>query len=276
MALLGGNNPQRNAKLRRLGDMRSRLPFVSQSALAAMCKMAKDDPESIPKISQPRNVRDARDLISCQQTPYGDMLERRVLVLRAGGTVPVMFANPLAMLYVAAKERHFADLLRRTAAAVPPSVGSPWDMCVYNDEITPGNVKKSVNERKLAGVYWSFLDFGPHACSKEDNWLVGTVVEYNVCQTLEGGMAQIVGALLKQCFNAALHHLTLSGVEVELDDGTLLRIFAKFSALLADEAALHATWLCKGAGGNKPCVQCQNICSATFFCESPHSLVAFL
>ena len=50
-------------------------------------------------------------------------------------------------------------------------------------------------------------------------------------------------------------------VSAELVDGSPLTIYAKLKSVLADEAALHATWMCMGVGGTKMCIECVNMMS---------------
>ena len=54
------------------------------------------------------------------------------------------------------------------------------------------------------------------------------------------------------------------GVVLEFPGGGSLRVCLGFGGLLADEAALHSTFSCKGSSGLKPCFLCQNIFSSEF------------
>ena len=145
----------RTARLSDLADMRSQLPHISQVALAAICKWSQD--HGLPQIRRRDDVRGARDMLAQQHTPYGPLLVKRDLVLERGGVVTVELAHPCALLWVAAKTPYFSALLKQTALDHPPSATDPWDLCLYHDEITPGNPLKPMSTKKLQGVYWGFL-----------------------------------------------------------------------------------------------------------------------
>ena len=85
-----------------------------------------------------------------------------------------------------------------------------------------------------------------------------------LAKEVRGGIGAIVAALLTTLFfnEDTGQHMGKSGVWLKLSDGTELQLFLDMGMLLADEAALHAVYNCKGAGGLKPCLLCQNIFSA--------------
>jgi len=248
---------ERSAKLRKLAEFRNRLPYVSQSALGAILKLAKECP--VPDLSNRHHVRHARDLDACQDTPYGPLIKTVKVLGKDGAPVHIDVQCPFAMLYLAAKTKHFAKLLRDTAQRRPPSPTTPWQLCMYSDEVCPGNNLKVDNRRMLQACYMSMLEFGACALSKEDFWFVSTTVRSTIVRGVEGGMSAVVGALLKMHFSRYAHNLATSGIRVELFGGGEMRIFAQFACKVADESALHQVWLCKGANGIKSCVQCMNI-----------------
>ena len=65
-------------------------------------------------------------------------------------------------------------------------------------------------------------------------------------------------ALLRQFFNDT-HDAAKAGIDLLLHDGTSVKVFVEFGMMLADEAALHSVYQCKGASGLKPCALCSNI-----------------
>ena len=67
----------------------------------------------------------------------------------------------------------------------------------------------------------------------------------------------------KLFFNQELHDFSKSGVNIECQDGMRATIFADLYLILADEAALHAIYGCKGSSGLKPCLLCTNVFGAT-------------
>ena len=63
----------RLAKLRKLDYARNSLPHVSQAALAAFIRSARDG--DLPTASSTKDVRAARDLATDVDTPYGKLLD---------------------------------------------------------------------------------------------------------------------------------------------------------------------------------------------------------
>ena len=71
------------------------------------------------------------------------------------------------------------------------------DICLYVDEVSPGNQLKPSNERKLQVIYFSVKQFGKLALSKEDAWWVLTAVRSADVKRVEDGMAQVMKRILR-------------------------------------------------------------------------------
>eukprot|EP00959_Pyramimonas_sp_CCMP1952_P035660 746673-Pyramimonas_sp.AAC.1 len=108
----------------------------------------------------------------------------------------------------------------------------------------------------------AFLEFGPSSLSKEDVWLCIGAVKSTDVQQCDSGMAQVAGQVLKRTFQPCGFDLRFSGCSTDLPNGPNIRIIGRLGAMLGDEAGLHATWVCKGSAGVKPCCQCLNILSS--------------
>ena len=266
-----GSNPRKlsimaepNAKYRRLADLRARLPHMSQSAMAAFIREAQRE---LPEIGgRTESIRRARRIMLDVQTPYGPLIQSLRLDAVKGSPIDIPVLHPWAMLHVASQQcPGFAKLLRATLQRQPCSPLQPWDLCVYGDEVTPGNKQKAANARKVWAIYFSFLSFGGAVLCNEHAWLVPIVIRTVVLKMVRGGVSALIGGLLKLFFDDACHNMRTSGISLRLHAQAVdaaavsVRVFAKFAALLADEQALHYTWMCKGSSGNKPCCQCMNI-----------------
>ena len=145
---------ERRAKRTRLQSLRDRLPFISQSALAAVLKFAAAEPvhEGVTR----DELRNARNQIVAEQTPYGPLHQLIMM-----GETSVEFQHPAAMLYHVCKtSTSFSDLLDRVHTATPCAVNRPWRLVLYMDEITPGNQLAHKHARKMWASYWSILEFG--------------------------------------------------------------------------------------------------------------------
>ncbi len=78
----------------------------------------------------------------------------------------------------------------------------------------------------------------------------------------EGGLSALIGHLLDVFFDCEGHDISVSGVHLNCK-GIDLHIFMRLSIVLADEAALHQVYSCKGASGLKPCLLCMNVFTET-------------
>ena len=246
----------REAKLRKLNEFRCSMPHVSSTALSSLLARARAG--DLPELSSRNDIRDARDANVLQSTPYGNLIERTDLACFPEGTITVEMANPVANLYIAAKTKFFAQMLQNTFATRPCSLERPWKLCLYADEAKPGAQMKQDNKRVLQNVYWSFLDFGAAALSKEDFWFVACTIRSNEVNKVASKMSQVIAKVIKRFFTSAMHNMRY-GVHCELPDSTMLKIYCEFSCMLADESALHGLWYCKGSSGIKCCLQCMHI-----------------
>ena len=113
------------------------------------------------------------------------------------------------------------------------------------------------NLRKTWCLYYSFLNFGWAALSGEAAWFIGTVVRSSTVQMLKGGLSAIAGEFLRLMFRTE-HCVMTGGFTLQLKNGRVVRIWARLTCNVSDEAALKTFWKCKGAGGLKLCLLCLN------------------
>ena len=71
---------------------------------------------------------------------------------------------------------------------------------LYSDEVTPGNPLATLNKRKFHAIYWSFLEFGLNALSREEAWFC-IATEYSILvNLLSAGLSQVIAKLLMVFF----------------------------------------------------------------------------
>ena len=128
---------ERPAKLRKLNDMRARLPYTSKNALAALLRVARDG--DLPDVVRTHDIRRARDLVAEQDTPHGALIRKFNLVQANGGNIQVEMSNPHALLYAPCKCQKFANLMSRTMRKFPSSLLRPRNIILYNHEANVGN-----------------------------------------------------------------------------------------------------------------------------------------
>ena len=251
--------PCRESNLKDLSHFKSRLPHLSQAALAAILKISKDEP--LPKLARRGDIRDARNALVQTTTPFGPLHQHIPVPKVGGGCLMLEVQHPFAMLYeMCRSSRCYSDLVERTFAKHPSTPAKPWGVCFYNDEVTAGNLLRKQNPRKLEAFYWSFLEFGAAALSDEEAWFEVAVLKSDARKHLvQGGVSALAGAVLRAFFDAESHDLSTAGILVELHGGRMLQIWARLECVLADEAALHAIMGCKGSGGLRCCLLCSNV-----------------
>lgn len=133
----------------------------------------------------------------------------------------------------------------------------PWHIALYADEVVPGNVLSPDNRRKVMAFYATFRELG-WAVTHEQYWLPLAVLRREVASQVLGGWSAVVRALLRPLLLGPLG-MPSAGVTVCLPEPRT--VIATFGNMLADEAALHAAWDCKGSAGLFPCMACRNVTS---------------
>ncbi len=67
--------------------------------------------------------------------------------------------------------------------------------------------------------------------------------------------------MMSAFFSESSHDYAKSGINLQLVDGSSRHLWLDLRFVLADEAALHSLYGCKGASGIKCCMLCSNICN---------------
>jgi hypothetical protein len=165
----GDHHPmaERPAKLARLQHLRARLPFISQSALGSLLNAAEKEP--LPTGCNRNTVREARNNIGLQRTPYGTLHQTIRVASIDGGFIDLEIQHPMAMLWHSCTvSESLSKLVQRTAAVHASSPERPWKLALYMDEILPGNQLGYTSARKMWCLYWTILDWGSAAVADED------------------------------------------------------------------------------------------------------------
>ena len=147
------------SKLRRLAELRYRLPHMSQGALAALCQEAAVG--GLPDHVRRKGIRGARDDIAARKTPNGPLHCTIQIPRKSGRPYELELQDPMPMLCASmASSPPFANLVNDTLQMRPSSPLEPWHLILYSDEITPGNALAYDNERKSVACYYSIAEFG--------------------------------------------------------------------------------------------------------------------
>lgn len=99
----------------------------------------------------------------------------------------------------------------------------------------------------------------PCSMISKESWFVVLLVRTTVVKHIPGDFSAVVKSLINVFFDPRGHDFSKSGISLRIHEGDLVRIFASLGVVLADEAALHCCYACKGSSGLKPCMLCTNI-----------------
>ena len=164
----------RPGKIAKLQSLRTRLPYISQSALSQILQIAEH--EELPGSSTRKDIRRARDETVAQMTPYGPLHQKITIPTSNGTDLDVEVQHPCAMLWhLCAKSQCFSELVSRTMASNPCTILEPWNLMLYADEILPGNQLAYKNARKMWGMYWTIVNWGSATLSDEDQIVIRLV-----------------------------------------------------------------------------------------------------
>ena len=179
----------------RLSQHRHKLPYMSQSTLAAILEEAQR--EEPPVDVHRDDIRNVRGEVVNTVTPYGTVRTNTIIPAVTRNDLEVEMCAPLPMLYVtAATCRPFCLLLLSTLVAFPNSPATPWNLVVDSDEMTSGNALSYANTRKCRAIEWSFTESGLEL-SDEESWFLGTVIRVEAVKSVAGYMPSLFAALLK-------------------------------------------------------------------------------
>ena len=228
--------------------------YVSQSALSAVLAEVKAMETSLPKNVGRKALKRARQEQCDTSTPVGDMflIVRLQTKNQKGDAIDLKILNPVAWLYHIATMDGFGEFFEKEVTTAVPTASAPWELCVYSDEVTPGNQLKSENRRRFHAFYFSFKNLKQRGLTDERTWFTLCCIRSHLVEKVQDGLSGVTASLL-QAFYTQPHDLR-QGVLFRLHSGRRMVFFAKATLLVADESALKNMLAIKGASGTVPCV----------------------
>ena len=227
---------------------------VTQSAAARLLK---------PKgkgLGKGGSLRQARrrfaDLVqkpSLESTPYGDVV-KKFEVVTDSGPVQLDYVCPHAWLYFACLQcQTFAQFLIRYLSQGLPGQGS---ICIYSDDVTPGNVLRPDTGRTFMAVYWGVMEMPDFFRSRGLLWQTLMYVPMSLLHSIRGGLSALYVKIL-ECFWEGELDMQRLGIRLLVGEATV-HIHMQFACFLSDEKAEKEALGVKGASGTKMCISCQN------------------
>ena len=147
---------ERAAKLQRIEAFRRKVPHVSASALTGILKEVRDN--GVPDGGSLRKTfQEAREAVVRADGMYGAILrEVELPPEKPGPDLRLVYADPVALLAKACETCvPFWTFFESRHAANPSTMANPWDLIIYSDEVTAGNVLAPDGVRKSQVLYYS-------------------------------------------------------------------------------------------------------------------------
>ena len=250
----------REAKLRKLHAMKSKVPHMTAAALPGLLQEVHE--HGSVDLFQRKHVREATEKHLEQFQGYGKLIKTVDLVGSDGSMVAIPIINVFSLIDGAyGQGGGYTALIDETLRTCPNSVDEPWSILLYTDEIVPGNVLSHENKRKVTVVYMSILQFGAIRLSQECSWLTLACVRSSVLGTVKAGLSQLTKVVVKDLFQNTLVDLPTGGLLLKGPNGNRQRLWLKLGGFVQDGLAHKQMFSIKGDNGTRCCVLCKNIIS---------------
>ena len=235
--------------------------LISQSAAARL--IYRSSGPSLRSVR--RKFRESVEWALAQTTPYGDVL-KSIAICIDDRPWQLPYVCPYAWLFLACSmSQCFAQLLVATQ-----SQGLPGSICIYSDEVTPGNALRPDAGRQFLSIYWGVSQLPDWFRSRSGFWQTLLFLPCTTLEKITGGLSALYIKVLECFWGHGEMHLLRLGVRVLLR-GSLVHLRFSFGFFLSDEKAEKEALGIKGAGGTKICVSCQNCVRtlAEIWCITP-------
>jgi hypothetical protein len=250
----------RTAKLARVEAFRRSKPGCSARALSAILQDIAAN--GLPPMVDRNSLRLARNQIMQADTDYGNILQRITVIDKDDTPQHIPIADRFASLSYFVKnsdtesETGFQRFLKQKLLEHPPTIDNPWNIILYSDEVTPGNVLAVINNRRFHAIYWSFMELGSNALSREESWFT-LMLEFSTWVNLmHAGLSQVFKQCIKQFFQPDGYNFATNGILLQFPDGDI-RLWARLGGVLQDGGAHKYVWHLRGDGASKFCVLCK-------------------
>ena len=185
---------------------------------------------------------------STTHTPYGVLLKTMYI-----GNLLVEYMCPFAVLhYMSAQSTEFLNAI---SACHKDGLGR---LCLYMDEVRPGNPFRPGKARAYQAIYWTLLDLPGWLRDRVESIGWFTLMYVKTADLILHGLScsSIVTVIIHTLWPKDVNAQNLQRQGVILGGHFHLRI--SFECFLADEKGIKECFCVKGAGGSKPCANCMN------------------
>ena len=139
------------------------------------------------------SVRTARRMLSArsrsaisQTTPYGDVL-KAFEISASSGPMKVHYVCPHAWLHlVCSSSPRFGEFLVERLGH-----GLQGSICIYSDEVMPGNALRPDRGRQFLAIYWGIPQMPDWFRSRAGWWNTLSLVPCTALKEIEGGLSAL-------------------------------------------------------------------------------------
>ena len=199
-----------------------------------------------------RRLQIQADSVIRTTTRYGDVRKQFEIDAEDGPQV-VRYVCPHAWLvYLCESSPRFGAFLLQHVG-----LGSPGSICIYSDEVTPGNNLRPDRGRQFLAIYWAILpapDWFRHGPAW---WQTFAYLPCTVLKKITGGLSALYVKILECFWHPTGLNMQRLGIRVPID-GSLRHFHFDFGFFISDEKAEKEALGVKGASGTKICVGCTN------------------
>ena len=126
------------------------------------------------------------------------------------------------------------------------------------------------NKRECQACYWSALELGANALSREESWFTVMTELETVVAKVSAGLYQLFACIILLFFDSTGLNMRTAGVELPLPSGRI-RLFCKLEIVLQDGGAHKQVWHSRGDGASRMCLLCSNLVTSSSGLEASDS-----
>ena len=183
---------------------------ISDAGLARVMARLRDEPALMHDCSSRYVITRAVDELF---DSFGETVQ---LPLRDGGHFQWDYAQPQKIFnYFVVHSPTFAELVASLHRRNPSLPMRAYNLVLYLDEITPGNVIRPDNKLKAWGIYFSIREFGPGMLCRQEALLPTAVLRSTAAKALTSGVSEAMCVWLRRAFDGA-DGLSTAGMPLNL------------------------------------------------------------
>ena len=192
---------ERNVRMRLLASV-ANLGGTSDSALSGILEQLKRANRCDLEHTSRATIRRSQEYVLALETAYGTVIRSTQIVKHDGTEFTWEHVDPAAALnFLVQESPEFNDVMWASYQSSPPTPINPWDIIVYEDDVSSGNVLRVDNTRKVGALYWAFAQFGYEILSHVAGWLLGGIIRTHNYKQVRGGLSAVFAVFL-QSFSA--------------------------------------------------------------------------